>query len=111
MRIGDIKQINEASTLSGLGVSHDDIAHIHSELHLKHDVEYNRITNKDEAKAAVLHGRVVIAVNDQGRAIGFGQHGGKDVRVARRQDLDQSEDWHADVMPISKAMSKVTGSG
>ena len=110
MRYGEL--LKEASTLGALGVDRKGIRSIHKNLTLKHDAEFEPISNKSEAKEAIKKGKVIIAVNGEGNSWGFGMYaqpmsGGIDVIFGM---TDKPETWET-VASLTKALAKVKGKG
>ena len=70
MRLNELKLLNEASSLSSLGVSSGDVRTIHRSLKLKHDTVYEPAKSKGQALElaqgnAWRGGNVGVAVNSQ----------------------------------------------
>lgn len=62
-----MKKINEASTLSALGATKQDVAKIHQgNINIPHDMEYEPVKTKGEAKAYLQQGHLVLGKSADG---------------------------------------------
>lgn len=111
MRLNELSILNEASSLSALGVSGADVSTIHKTLNLKHDTEYEQVKSKGQMMTLAMDGGVGVAVNSgTGEVVAFApnRRWSDRLRVARTGPA-QKLDWH--VLPKTDVSKIIAGRG